>query len=175
MTMQDKEPRYGYDGQSAWQSMSDKAYFTSILSKICDYQINVPVLKSIGRGVTFAMKNMFGLFSTAFPHWNEIGSVFHQHFHTRICDVNAQPLIREKFVLHFGDALLGMKNRGPAGPPDFEYGGLLLSTDPVALDAVGVDIIRKQNQDIEIAEFMTLAQKRGLGIADLQKIKTEWI
>ncbi len=172
-TMEDKNPRYGYDGAAAWKSLEDTAYFTSIISKVCQYQINVPVLKSIGRGVTFAMKNMYGTFSSAYPHWADIGTVFHKEFHTRICDLNAVALIRNKFVLHVGDALLGMKNRGPAGPADFSYGAVLFSKDPVALDAVGVKIIREQGQEMEFGKFMTLAQERGLGIADLERIKIE--
>ncbi len=172
-SMDDKTPRYGYDGAASWKSIEDTAYFTSILSKVCSYQINVPVLKSIGRGVTFALKNMYGTFSSAYPHWADIGTVFHKEFHTRICDLHAASLIRDKFVLHVGDALLGMKNRGPAGPADFAYGAILFSKDPVALDAVGVKIIREQGQEMEFGKFMTMAQERGLGIADLEKIKIE--
>jgi uncharacterized protein (DUF362 family) len=174
-TMQDLNPEYGYDGNSVWTSLTDKAYFTTLLSKVCDYQINVPVLKSIGQGVTFALKNMYGNFSAAFPHWGEIGTVFHNQFHTRICDLNAAPLIRERFVIHVGDALLGMKNRGPAGPADFYYGAILFSKDPVALDTTGVKIIREQGQEMELAEFMLMAQKRGLGSADLDKIRIETV
>jgi hypothetical protein len=172
-TMEDKSPRYGYDGAAAWKSLEDTAYFTSILSKVCHYQINVPVLKRTGRGVTFAMKNMYGNFSSAYPYWADIGTVFHKEFHTRMCDLNAAPLTREKFVLHVGDALLGMKNRGPVGPADFSYGAALFSKDPVALDAVGVKIIREQGQEMEFPQFMTMAQERGLGVADLERIKIE--
>jgi len=174
-SMEDKTPRYGYDGTAAWKSLTDTAYFTSIISQVCNYQINVPVLKSIGRGVTFALKNMYGTFSSAYPHWADIGTVYHKEFHTRICDLNAAPLIRNKFVLHVGDALLGMKNRGPAGPADFAYGTILFSKDPVAMDTVGVKIIREQGQEMEFGKFMTMAQERGLGVADLEKIKLEEI
>jgi uncharacterized protein (DUF362 family) len=174
-SMEDTDPSYGYDSQAAWDSLGDRAYFTTILSRICDYQINVPVLKSIGRGVTFAMKNMFGNFSTAHPHWAEIGTIYHKEFHTRICDVSAAELVRSRFVLHVGDALLGMKNRGPAGPPDFEYGAVLFSRDPVALDAVGVKIINEQDVELEQATFMLLAQNKGLGIADPDRIEIETI
>ena len=174
-TMEDTNPHYGYDSQATWDSLGDRAYFTSLLSRICDYQINVPVLKSIGQGVTFAMKNMFGTFSTAYPHWAEIGTIYHKEFHTRICDVNSAQMIRDRFVLHVGDVLLGMKKRGPAGPADFTYGAVLFSRDPVALDAVGVNIIREQDEELEPATFMLLGQSRGLGIADLERIKIEKI
>ena len=174
-TMEDENPKYGYDGEAPWTSMEDTAYFTTILSKMCDYQINVPVLKSIGRGVTFAMKNMYGTFSSEYPNWADIGTVYHKEFDTRICDLNAAPLIREKFILHVGDAILGMKARGPAGHADFAYGGIVMSKDPVALDAVGVKIIREQGQELEFRKFMTMAEERGLGIADLDKIKITYV
>ena len=114
-TIKDLSPKQGYDGKASWESIGNVAYFTTILSQRCDYQINVPVLKSIGRGVTFAMKNMYGTFSSTFPQWGEIGSVYHKDFASHICNLNKSPLIRQKFVLHVGDAILGMKNRDPPG------------------------------------------------------------
>ena len=119
------------------------------------------------------MKCMFGTFSTAYPYWAQIGPVYHKEIDTRIYDVNATRLVREKFVLHVGDALVCMKARGPAGPADFEYGGIVFSKDPVAFDSVGVKIIREQGTAIEFSEFMRMGQAKGLGILDLDKIKIE--
>ena len=173
-TMQELGSNVGYDGDAAWKSLEDTAYFSKIVSKICDYQINVPVLKSMGgSGMTFGMKNMYGTFSTAYPHWGEIGSIFHKEFGTRMCDVNQAELIRKKFVLQVGDAILGKAKGegGPAGPADFAYGGVLFCNNPVALDAIAASIVREQGQEVTDAVWQKRAEEGGLGIATLEKIK----
>jgi len=171
-TMDAAEPKIGYDGEAPWKSIEDTAYFSKIVSQVCDYQINVPVLKSMGRGVTFGMKNMYGTFSTSYPQWGPIGNIYHKEFPIRMCDVNQADLIQKKFVLHVGDAILGKAQAagGPAGPADFTYGGMLFCKNPVALDAIGASIVREQGEEVEDAVWQKPAEERGLGIATLENI-----
>ncbi len=173
-TMNELGSNIGYDGDAPWQSKDDTAYFSKIVSKLCDYQINVPVLKSMGTGgMTFGMKNMYGTFSTAYPEWGEIGTIYHEDFPTRMCDVNQAELISKKFVLHVGDALLGkaIGRGGPAGPADFAFGGVMFCNNPVSMDTIAADIVREQGEEVTDAVWQQPAEQRGLGFAAREKIR----
>lgn len=171
-TMEEADPKIGYDGNAPWKSLEDSAYFTKIVSQLCDYQINLPVLKSMGRGITFAMKNMYGTFSTSFPQWGEIGTIFHREMAARMCDLHQTDLIHNKFVLHVGDALLGKAKAqgGPAGPADFAYGGLFFCKNPVTLDCIAATVIRAQDEEVTDAPWQKMAEERGLGLATPERI-----
>jgi len=160
----------GYDGECPFTSLEDTAYFSNIASRECDYLINVPVLKQCGVGITFALKNNYGAFSTGHPDWQSIGEVFHKEFDRRIVDINGHPVLRDKYVLTVGDALFGLKEGGPAGPPGFAHNGLVVSADPVAADAAGLSILADEGVDTARATFLTAAEEAGLGVADLERL-----
>lgn len=117
--------------------------FSRILTEHCSAVINVPVLKDHDlAGVTIAMKNNFG----AIHNPNKY------HFdplHRALADLNSMSLIRSKTRLVVCDASRVVYNGGPAFKPQWTdwYGGILMSRDPVAMDATGwriIEQLRKQ-------------------------------
>jgi uncharacterized protein (DUF362 family) len=106
------------------------------LSKIlmeCDALINIPILKahSMG-GISFAMKNHYGTIN--------LPGDLHANMGRAIAELNALPAIRDRTRLIVGDVLsvVGAVSGGwnSAVPGD----SILMSADPVAHDAVGLQI-----------------------------------
>jgi uncharacterized protein (DUF362 family) len=117
------------------------------LSKIpfthCTAIINVPVLKDHNiAGVSLSMKNYYGAINNP------------NKYHTNNCDpfiadLNCIPLIREKTRLIVCDAIIAQYEKGPGYVPkySFHFNSLLVSTDPVALDQIGVNIIEEKRKE----------------------------
>ncbi|MCD6574216.1 DUF362 domain-containing protein [Candidatus Aerophobetes bacterium] len=66
------------------------------------------------------------------------------------------------------DAIVGMEGNGPAAGSPRKIGLVLASRDPVAIDAVASSIIGCDPLDVDI---IRVASERGLGVAELDKIK----
>ncbi len=148
-----------------------KTRLTKVLTQEVDAIINLPRLKHhIRAGVTVCMKNHLG--SVANPR------DFHDKIES-IAELNMLAPIAKKTRLGICDAMIGILDRGP------QYGGkhctwpgksLLASTDVVALDAVGADMIEKARRAKGAGTtrprpvHVPHAQEIGLGMADLKKI-----
>ncbi|UCH36320.1 MAG: DUF362 domain-containing protein [Armatimonadota bacterium] len=148
-----------------------------IVSELCTAIINVPLVKDHDvAGVSIALKNHFG----------SINNPNKQHENQccpQVADVNLFDPIRSKQRLIIADALIVTYDGGPAYKPNTsaQYNGILAATDPVALDAVGWDLIEGLRRR---AELPTLAEEgrepkyisvaadedHHLGIADLARI-----
>lgn len=131
----DEFPGGGYSDHIEF-SGSIGTFFSRIMEDI-DALINVPVLKDHDlAGLSGAMKNMYG-------------TIFNPNkFHANHCDpfvaeLCNHPLIKGKLRLVVCDASRVQVHNGPAFYPQYarEYGGLLVSRDPVALDFAGREII----------------------------------
>jgi uncharacterized protein (DUF362 family) len=93
----------------------------------------------------------------------------------------AFPCLRDKVVLNIVDGLQACYDGGPGANPKFIYDAnvMLFGTDPVAVDAVGHDIIVRERmargtQQLETkkqSEFLYIAEGLGLGVAAREKIK----
>ncbi len=142
----------------------------------CDVFIDVPVLKVTNSiGYTGAMKNLVGICpglrygwgkyagnppgsNTGIPHTDEV-------FDEMIVDLTS--IGRIDLVVM--DAIVGMergRTRSSGGNP-VRMNTILASADPVAVDAVAIRAIGMNPDDFE---FVTLAQQRGIGVADSEKI-----
>ena len=68
----------------------------------------------------------------------------------QLASVAAQPLVRQKVIFHFLLALHPYYAVPSAADehPRWEYAGLLLSSDPVALDTVGLDILTAKRREV---------------------------
>jgi uncharacterized protein (DUF362 family) len=151
--------------------------FSRIVAEEVDALISVPVLKDHPfAGATLGMKNFFG----AIHNPNK----YHDHnCDPYIADVVAHRFIRPKWRLTICDGTRGQYNAGPTRHPGFEwrFGGFLLSTDVVAADAVGADLLDAQRKAKGLKAlkddsrprppaYIATAAARGLGIADLARI-----
>ncbi len=170
------ERGYGYTREPILHR-SIGSCFSMILASKCSAIVSVPLLKDHDiAGVTINLKNFFGAIQKP--------SLYHDnHCDPYIADLNAHPLIREKNRLIICDALLGVCDGGPAYNQDgaWKYGGVLASTDPVALDRVATDIIEMQRQKTgkpSLKEagrepaYIHNAAQLGLGCDDPDKIET---
>ncbi len=144
-----------------------------ILADVCTTFINIPVPKTHGNAVfTCSLKN----------HYGSIDNPSRMHANAccdpGIAEVNAIPIIREKQKLVVSDALLLVIERGPRWDRRFirPYGGVIVGTDPVAVDAVALKILddkRAEDGMDRIAArvpHLALAEKLGLGKSGLDEI-----
>jgi uncharacterized protein (DUF362 family) len=146
---------------------------SAILADICTVLINVPVPKTHGRSlITNALKNHYGTIDNP--------SDFHANgcSDPGIAEVNVIPMIRGKQKLVVADALMIVPEGGARWTRRFTrpFGGVIVGTDPVAVDAVALKII----DDARAAEGMerigdrvvhlSRAEALGLGNSRLENI-----
>lgn len=125
------------------------ARFSKILTRECAMVINVPILKDHSMaGVTFALKNMFGVVERP------------QDLHATGCnpgvaDLNAFPVIRQKFGLTIGDAMSSVYDGGPGFHPERLWypNALIVGEDRVAIDHTAWGILEKKRAEEGMPTF----------------------
>lgn len=149
--------------------------FSQIMERV-DALISVPVLKDHDiAGVSIGMKNFYG----AIYNPNK----FHgSRCDPYVADLCNHPMIKNKLRLIVCDASRIQVHNGPAFYPKYawEYGGLLVSRDPVALDYMGWQIIEKRRKALGLKSlkmegreptYIMSAAKLKLGYADMKYIR----
>jgi uncharacterized Fe-S center protein len=125
-------------------------------------------------GVAGAMKNYYGVVHNP------------NKYHDNNCDpyvaeINALPIVKNKNVLIIMDLTRMQYQGGPGyrGEYSVRHGAIMISVDPVAIDAAGERIIndyRTQNNLPTLADserppkWLKTAEKLGLGVADMNNI-----
>jgi len=165
----------GYEDEVRFAGEHVGSCFSRILTEQVTALVNVPVLKDHNvAGVTLGLKNWFG----AIHNPNK--------YHDTLCDPYAAELsthasIRRKLRLVVVDATTLQYDGGPSARPDLAlgFGGLLVGTDPVAVDACGVSLIEEERKraglpSLEAAgrppRHVETAGKLGLGERDLTRL-----
>ncbi len=149
--------------------------FSRIVAEEVDALISVPVLKDHNlAGVSLGMKNFYG----AIHNPNK----YHDHHcDPYVSDVVSHRYIRPKWKLSICDGTRAQYNAGPGYHPGFAwpFGGLIVSTDFVAADAVAADLLDAQRKEKGLktladdgrpAKHIATAGTRGLGEANLARI-----
>jgi uncharacterized protein (DUF362 family) len=138
--------------------------------------INVGILKDHDlAGVSLGMKNWYGAIHNPNKCHDDRCAPFIPH-------LAAFPLIHDKLKLTVIDAVTGQCHAGPGAAPKWAwpYRGVLASTDPVAIDAVGCGIIEDRRREVGLPTlakekrapgWIAEAGRLGLGEADLAKIR----
>ena len=145
------------------KSLKEAEVFSAVLD--CDTFINVPILKHHGGAkMSGAMKNLMGM-------------VWDRRIMHRSGLVNTIPdlLCYRKPDLNVIDAYRMIMDHGPRGGNlrDVALGKfMLLSTDPVAIDAAAVKLLRFNEADVR---YLKAAADRKFGEKDLTKLKIERI
>ena len=153
------------------------AKFSKILTRYTDVLINMPVMKShSAAGVSIALKNHYGSFDRPDKCHDNGCDPF-------IADVNAVPFIKNKTRLIVVDATRPQYDKGPMHVEDFRWNfeGIVVGFDPVAVDAVCAGIIAEKRKKAGLPAWkgarsglpkhIETAAAKGLGICDLKKIK----
>ena len=126
-----------------------------------DKVINLPVAKVHGlSGLTLGIKNWIGAVGGRRP-------ALHQDIHQTIVDLAAF----FKPTLTLIDATRILISNGPSGGNESDVkiaNRLILSNDPVAADTKAALLFGKKPEDLA---FINIAEKRGLGVSDLGKIR----
>jgi len=150
--------------------------FSRIVTDETTALISASVLKDHNiAGLTCALKNFFGAIHNPNKYHDNGCDPF-------IADTCAAEPIRKRLRLAVCDALRPQFSGGPSLRPQWQwgYGGLLVSTDPVALDRVALEIIERKRASAGMkpleaekrpARYLASAQARGLGTADLASIE----
>lgn len=150
------------------------SYFSRIVTEEVTKIINVPILKNAGSSVTLCLKNL------AYGAISNTGRLHKQLWAETCAQVPCFPPLRDKVVLNIVDGMIGCYNGGPGANPQFivPYNRLLVGTDPVAVDRIGLDIVEQKRIEMKVQEksseragsFLTMAEKYGLGVADSKRI-----
>ncbi len=146
------------------------------LTRRCSVVINVPVLKDHNIcGVTLAMKNYFGAIHNPNKYHLTSGDPY-------IADLYSHPTVQRKTVLTVADALSAQCDGGPPFMPQWtwDFGGLILATDPVAADTFGWEAIEQQRSERGLPTlceakreptYIRTAEELGLGIGGRDRIE----
>jgi uncharacterized protein (DUF362 family) len=134
--------RVGYEEDlAAWGSVG--GCLSKILTQRSNVLINLPVLKDHdGAGVTIALKNMYGVIHNP--------NKYHPNgCNPYVADLNMLPEIRSRMRLTICDATTAMYEGGPGYKPEHSWNAnaLLVSTDPVALDHTGWQMIERKRAE----------------------------
>lgn len=151
-----------------------------IVTRFSTALINASVLKDHDlAGVSGCLKNWFG----AIHNPNKM----HENgCDPYVADVAGLPEFRDRARLFVCDGALAQYEAGPGykGAFAWKFSGLLVSNDPVAVDAVAHGIIAKKRaekglptleQEERPARFLASAAERGLGTAGMEKITVKEI
>jgi uncharacterized protein (DUF362 family) len=138
----------GYEDASVqWGSANMR--LSKILTRECAMVIGLPILKDhSGAGVTFAMKNMFGV-----VHWPWQLHGF--GCNPGIADLNCIPAVREKVRFTIGDALSSVYDGGPGFNPERLWypNALIVGEDRVAVDHVAWQMLERKRAEAGLPTF----------------------
>jgi uncharacterized protein (DUF362 family) len=167
---------YGTDGDYSdpYQHGAFSGRISNILDKKATVLINVPVLKDWGgMQVTLSMKNHFGTIDNPGDQ--------HRDMANTIPAISDTEPIKTKTRLIVLDASRGCWAGGPGPQPGtmWNYNGIAVSRDTVALDFVGNSLINAKRQQMGaqplsapggISRYLPVAAALGLGKATAEEI-----
>ena len=175
----------GYDDEVFYETEKDVevrrekesiiSRYTKLLTQEVTVVINVPVMKHHGiTGVSGCLKNLaFGsVDNTRRFHSNPLNC------NPAIADIFAHAILKDKVVLNIVDGLLAAFDGGPTFDPDgvWQYGGILVSQDAVALDQIIFQTIEEKRKELKLGSLSRLAKyirsssRMGLGTNDLDEV-----
>ncbi len=146
-----------------------------VLTKTITKLINVPVLHDHDTcGIAGCLYNI----SVGAVDNQRRFEMFSQRNDPAIAEICTMPQLRGKLVLNAMDGLVGGYAGGPAFKPEYSwnYGGLLFSRDPVAVDAVALELLEAKRREANVsaigfqASHITTAGRLGLGQSERAKI-----
>lgn len=149
-----------------------------IASTFCTSLINAPLVKDHDlTGISCALKNYFGAI-------NNPNKLHDNGCDPTVADNYSLPMLGAKTRLCICDATTVQYHGGPGHKPGYceQFGGVLVSDDPVALDTMAESIIAKFRKEKKLPTLTAedrppkflitaAAEPRFLGVADKSKIK----
>jgi hypothetical protein len=166
------EKGWGYE-EVAISPGGANVHLSKILTR-CTHLINIPALRDHPTiGVSLSLKN----------HYGSVDSPVSLHgpnftCEPHIAELNALDEIKKRQRLMVLPALVGVY-QGHHSPPQFEYNGLIVSQDPVAVDYLGYKLIEEQRTKNDLRPlaktgryptYIETSAKLGLGTKDPNKM-----
>jgi len=166
----------GYEEQPvAWGTA--KVSLSKILTRECDLVIGLPILKDhSSAGVTFAMKNMYGVVKRPFE-------LHGGGCNPGVADLNCVSVIREKVCFTIGDALSSVYDGGPGFHPERLWypNALIVGEDRVAVDHTAWQMLDRKRVEMGLKTLTAAGrppryiataadQKHHLGVDDPRRI-----
>lgn len=146
-----------------------KAKLSRIITDQCTALVSMPLLKTHkGAGISIALKNHYGSIPT--PIVRDNAYRYHMDQFKNLVFLNLMPPIYDKTRLIVVDGLVAQYNRGPGGDPRFQwkFNGLVMGTDPVAVDSVCLNIINEKRSENSLQHlhlpYLDWAMQEGLGV-----------
>jgi uncharacterized protein (DUF362 family) len=134
---------FGYeDTAETWGTARIK--LSKILTRECAMVIGLPILKDHQMsGVTFAMKNMYGVVDRPFD-------LHAGGCNPAVADLNCIPVIREKVRFTIGDAMSSVYDGGPGFHPERLWypNALIVGEDRVAIDHTAWQMIERKRAEV---------------------------
>lgn len=125
--------------------------------------IHLPTVKTHGHSTTTgAIKNAFGLLLNEFRHYG------HKFIHEVLTDILLMEHELFPVMLAVMDGTIAGDEKGPRIPTPKVKNVILASFDQVAIDALAAKIMGFDPMEIP---YIRMCHERGLGCADLEKIK----
>ena len=163
---------------------SYRSHLGMIISRKIDKYIGIPVIKDHrSAGITLALKNLShgsvnNVCRSHSSSWNGAIEAYRPGMTLNQCGTFIPAMvsidkIREKAVLHIGDGLVATYEGGP-GEWNRPYGkwncnSLLFSTDPVAMDHIGWEIIDKKRAEEGYPPVAEMGLESAYGLAPREK------
>lgn len=151
-----------------------KGRITRVINEKVTAIINMPILKTHGiTGISGSLKNHYGSFDNP-------GSHHGNNCDPQLADFSSIPVVKNKTRLVVMDVLRPQHSGGPGlqVQDQFNHYSIMVGTDPVAVDYLGLKIIQDKLKQlgrpgIQAKKVMWLAsaQKRGVGTCDERKIE----
>ena len=150
--------------------------FDRVLATELTAVISCAPLKDHGlAGASLTMKNWYGAIHNPNKLHDDNCAPFVPH-------LVACPVIHGKLRLNVVEGTLAQCHGGPSRAPRWAwpYGGFLASTDPVAVDAVGRQVLEARRKEVGLPplaaegrepKYIAGAASLGLGVADLNRIE----
>lgn len=133
----------GYEDQPVAFGSAVNVKLSKILTRECGMVIGVPILKDHElAGVTFAMKNMYGVVQKPFE-------LHAAGCNPAVADLNAIPAVRDKVRFTIGDAMSSVYDGGPGFHPEHLWypNALIVGEDRVAVDHTAWQMIERKRAE----------------------------
>lgn len=130
----------GYEDQPVAFGSAVNVKLSKILTRECGMVIGVPILKDHQlSGVTFAMKNMYGVVQKPFE-------LHGGGCNPGVADLNCIPVVRDKVRFTIGDAMSSVYDGGPGFQPERLWypNALIVGEDRVAVDHTAWQMIERK-------------------------------
>jgi uncharacterized protein (DUF362 family) len=155
---------------------SNVSHFSKLISSDVDKVINVPVMSvSETNGIAGCIYNMT---IPNIDNWRRFaqGSRFGSG---SLAEIYGNPLIARKVVLNLMDGLMAQYAGGPQPQPNYavHHGTLYASKDPVALDAIALNLLEEWRKRGSlrpvgsVAAYIDVASQLGLGNSATNRIE----